>query len=279
MMFFQRFNIIKFGILLSLGLAGQISAQECISQNNTFKAGEEISYVISYDWFVIWTDVAEVTLSISDTIYKGSPAYKYSALGETFRNWNWIFEVKDEFESVVDKKTLKPFYSKRVIRENKYRKFDNYQYDFDKLVAYSNVSRDNESFKRDSLPITPCTFDIMSALLYTRNIDFSSYQEGDSIPITIILDKESYPIYFRYLGIEDFKFKKIGTFECIKFQVMLIEGDMFDEGDEMLVWVTNDKNHIIIAAESPILVGSVKTRVSKIRNNRYPLTSFTRKEK
>lgn len=253
-------------------------SQDCVSDNHTFKPGETITYVISYDWFVIWTDVGEVTVSIEDTSFQGNPAYKYAALGETYKSWNWIFRVKDEFISLVDQKDLKPYYSRRVIRENRYRKYDNYHYDFEKQVAYAHVSRDNQKFTSDTIPINGCTFDIMSALLYARNIDFSRYNEGDSIPITIMLDKESYPIYFRYLGIDEYKMKHVGTFECIKFKIMLIEGDMFDEGEDMIVWATNDKNRIVVFAESPIKVGSVKARLVKVRNNRYPVTSLTRKK-
>jgi hypothetical protein len=94
-----------------------------------------------------------------------------------------------------------------------------------------------------------------------------------------MLDEESFPIYFRYMGIEDFKLKHVGTFECIKFRVMLVEGDMFNEGEHMTVWATNDKNRIVVYATSPILVGSVKARLVNVKNNRYPLTSLKKKKR
>ena len=277
MIYLRNFKNTTLFLLMLMVLPCRIAAQECTSSNETFKSGEEITYIISYDWFVIWTEVGELTVSITDTSYNGNPAYKYYGLGETYKSWNWIFKVKDEFQTVVDKETLKPYSSSRKIRENNYRKYDDYYYNFDESVAYAHVSKDNKTFKIDTLPIDGCTFDIMSALLYARNIDFTQYEVGDTIPLTIILDKESFPIYFRYLGIEDYKLKHVGTFECIKFKVMLIEGEMFHEGEDMVVWATNDKNRIVVYATSPILVGSVKAKIKKIRNNRFPLTSLKRK--
>jgi hypothetical protein len=257
--------------LVFTGSQNSSYAQECTASNSTFNIGEEITYVISYDWFVIWTEVGEVKLTITDTSFNGMPAYRFYALGETYKSWNWIFKVKDEFESIVDKNTLKPFSSHRNIREGKYRQWDNYTYHYEDSIAIATNSTNDNPVTTDTLPINPCTFDIMGALLYARNIDFSGFEVGDKIPVTVLLDKEAYPIYFRYLGIEDYKLKHVGTFECIKFSIMLIEGEMFHEGENMVVWATNDQNRIVIYAESPILVGSVKARISNIKNNRYPI--------
>jgi len=267
-------------LLVFLGFSdGRLNAQNCRAGNTTFKSGEELDYIVAYDWFVIWTDVGNVKLTISDTTFGNEPAYKFKALGTTFKNWDWIFKVRDRFETVVDDKTLKPYSAIREIREGNYRQYDKYIYNFNHNVAYARNKTNEKPITLDTIPITGCTFDIMSALLYARNVDFTKYNIGDSIPISILLDKESYPIYFRYLGIENFKLKHVGEFECIKFSVMLIEGEMFHEGEDMTIWATNDRNRIVVYAESPILVGSVKARLTSIKNNRYPLTSLKKKVK
>ncbi len=252
-------------------------AQKCNSTNVTFKSGEEVTYIVSYDWFIIWTEVGEIKLTINETAFNDKPAYAFVGLGETYKSWDWIFKVRDRFETIIDTKTLKPYSASRDIREGNYRQYDYYLYDYEKAKAFAkNKTRDNP-MTLDTLSIHDCTFDIMSALLYARNIDFSKHKVGDTIPITVLLDKESYPIYFRYLGVENYKLKHVGVFECIKFSVLLIEGEMFHEGENMTVWATNDKNHIVVYAESPILVGSVKVRLSEVKNNRYPFTSLKKK--
>lgn len=260
--------------LLTLSLIHTGTAQECVGTNSTFKSGEELIYTASYNWFVIWTEVAEARLYIDDTTYNGIPAYRFRAEGRTYKKWDWIFKVRDRFETVVDKNTLRPLTSLRHIREGNYRQNEFYIYNYDDTVAYAKNKTNDNPTTLDTIKYTSCTFDIMSALLYARNIDFANHQIGDEIPVTILLDKELYPITIKYLGIEEKKIKHIGKFECIKFAVMLIAGETFKEGDTMLAWATNDKNKIVVYAESPIIVGEVNVRLAGIKNNRYPLTSL-----
>jgi len=273
-----RLVILKLLVLVFVTFSIQnLRAQVCKGSNTTFRSGEEVTYIVSYDWFVIWTEVGEITLSINESEFQNKPAYTFVGLGETYKSWDWIFKVRDRFETVVDENTLKPYSSCRDIKEGNYRQYDYYLYNFEDNEVIAKNKTNDKPMTIDTLPVTSCTFDIMSALLYARNIDFSKHKIGDSIPITIMLDKESYPIYFRYQGIEDYKLKHIGVFECVKFSVMLIEGEMFHEGENMTVWATNDKNHIVVYAESPILVGSVKVRLAEVKNNRYPFTSIKKR--
>jgi hypothetical protein len=261
-------------VLIPFLLLNGIRAQQCTAQNFTFKSGEEIVYIISYDWFIIWTEVGEVKMTINETEFEGKPAYRYTGYGQTFKNWDIFFKVRDKFETVIDKNTLQPFQSSRTIREGNYRQNDQYTFDHKNGVVFTQNKTNDRPQTFDTLTMKSCTFDIMSALIYARNIDFSKYKKGDSIPITVLLDKEMYPIYFRYQGIENFKVKHVGTFECIKFSVMLVEGEMFHEGENMTIWATNDKNHMVVYAESPILVGSVRVQIADVKNNRYPFTSL-----
>ena len=42
----------------------------------------------------------------------------------------------------------------------------------------------------------------------------------------------------------------------------------------MNVWVSDDPNHLLLRAESPIAVGTIKVDMMGYRNLRYPLTSL-----
>ena len=57
-------------------------------------------------------------------------------------------------------------------------------------------------------------------------------------------------------------------------ETSVLFNDSDDEGDTLTVWATNDENRIPVYAETPIIVGSVKMRLSYIRNNRYPISAF-----
>lgn len=255
---------------ISASLKGQDTA--CYQQNKTFSTEEKLSYVVAYNWFVVFSEVGLVDFTIRNDKFKGVPAYHFRAEGKTFNWWDSFFKVRDSYETWVRKDNMRPMYFQRNTKEGDYRQHENYIFEGDSLIYRKNKTYDNP-FSYDTIKIDGCTQDVLSALLYTRNFDFSKFKKNDKIPISVALDNEVYDLYFRYLGIEDKKVKGLGTFECLKFTVLLVEGTMFSGGEDMILWVTNDKNHIPVYVQSPIVIGSVRCRLSKIQGNRYPLTS------
>lgn len=80
-------------------------------------------------------------------------------------------------------------------------------------------------------------------------------------------------MYVRYLGKETIK-TRYGKFRCIKFKPLLLKGSIFEGGEKMTVWVTDDGNRLPVRIESPITVGSIKVDMMSYYNLRYPLTSL-----
>jgi hypothetical protein len=89
----------------------------------------------------------------------------------------------------------------------------------------------------------------------------------------MFLDNEVYNLYLRYMGKEVVK-TKYGKFRTIKFKPLLLKGTIFEGGEKMTVWITDDGNHYPVRIESPISVGSVKVDMMEYRNNRYPVTAL-----
>ncbi len=88
-------------------------------------------------------------------------------------------------------------------------------------------------------------------------------------PSICFLDDEVYNLYIRYIGKEIIK-TRYGKFRAIKFKPMLIKGTIFEGGEKMTVWVSDDRNHIPLRIESPITVGSVKVDMMGYKNLRSP---------
>ncbi len=118
-----------------------------------------------------------------------------------------------------------------------------------------------------------CIQDVLSAISYARNIDFNKYKPNDKIPFTMFLDNGVFNMYIRYLGKETVK-TKYGKFRAFKFKPLLLKGTIFQGGEKMTVWVSDDANHIPIRIESPIVVGKVKVDMMRSKNLRHPLTSL-----
>jgi hypothetical protein len=57
---------------------------------------------------------------------------------------------------------------------------------------------------------------------------------------------------------------------------MMATGNVFADAYPMYVWVTDDRNHLPILAETKVIVGSVKMELIEYRNLKNPLTAKLR---
>ena len=128
-------------------------------------------------------------------------------------------------------------------------------------------------FVNDTIRLEKCGYDVMTMIYIARNLDYEGLKKGDKIPITLILDNQAHDSYIEYLGKENLEVDELGEFRCIKFAPLLIEGTIFNAGDGMTVYVTDDQNKVPLLIETPILVGSIKAKVSSMEGLKYPLTS------
>lgn len=263
--------VIALFMLIHIPLVAQDSVN-CAGENKTFLPGEEYTYVIAYNWFVVFSEVGMVKFTVKKDRIFDQDAYHFIGEGRTFNWWDKFFRVRDKYESWVREDNLRPLFFQRNTREGSWRQHESYTFQGDSLIFRKSKVKE-DPIRYDTIPINSCTWDVMSAILYTRNFDYSGYNIGDKIPVAVALDERVYDLYFRYQGVEELKVKGLGTFECLKFSVLLVEGTMFHEGENMVLWVTNDKNQIPVYVESPILIGNIKARLVSIKGNQFPLDS------
>lgn len=239
-----------------------IAQKDCPVNNNTFKAGEKFEYKIYYSWGAIWMAAGEASFSSELTELNNKKVYHFVGLGATYPKYDWFFKVRDRYESYADTFSLKPLRFKREAHEGGSYTFDDYVFDWKKKKVYTAEKRNRKTTKVDSVNITSCTNDVMTAIFYARCLDFSAYKPNDTISITFVLDGKVYPSYIRYLGKETIKTDLLGTVRCIKFRPKLIEGTLFKGGEGMTVWVTDDDNRMPVYVVTPIIVGTVRVHIS-----------------
>jgi hypothetical protein len=177
--------------------------------------------------------------------------------------------VRDRYETYIDAETMLPVKFIRNVDEGGYKIYNNVTFNQKIGQAIST----NGVYK-----VPNCIQDVLSAIFYARNIDYSKHNPGDKIPFSMFLDDEVFNLYVRYIGKERIT-TKYGTFNTIKFSPLLIEGTIFKGGEKMMVWVTDDANHIPVRVDSPILVGSVKVDLVGFEKLRNPMTSLIKKNK
>jgi hypothetical protein len=261
-------NKIIFGLiiifLLSSHTSGNDDSDFCGLRNSSFLAGEVITMRVFYSAAGMYIGAGEAIFTTALEKFNGKTAYHCLGDGKTYSFFDNFFKVRDRYESYIDTSSMLPIKFIRNVDEGGYKIYNNVTFNHRAGTAVST----NGVFK------TPgCLQDVVSAMYYARNINFEKYREGDKIPFNMFLDDEVYQLYIRYIGKETVK-TRYGKFRAIKLKPLLIKGTIFEGGEKMTVWVSDDPNHLILRVESPIAVGSVKVDMYGYKNLRYPLTSL-----
>lgn len=252
-------------VLLVTVLSSLSPADEfCGLRNRAFEDGENISFNVFYSVIGLYVNAGSANFTVTLDHVNNRPAYHVVGVGSSNPSYDWIFKVRDRYESYIDTASLQPLKFIRNIDEGGFKKYENVTFNHQANTAVTT----NGVFK-----VPNCVQDVLSAVYYARNIDFNKYESGDKIPFTMFLDNEVYNLYIKYLGKETVK-TRYGKFRAIKFKPLLVKGTLFEGGEKMTVWVSDDANHIPLRVESPIVVGSVKVDMMQYRNLRYPLSSL-----
>ncbi|MCG8698031.1 MAG: DUF3108 domain-containing protein, partial [Bacteroidales bacterium] len=160
---FQRINAVILVLLSTITIYCQ--SENCDVINTSFQDGEELTFKVFYNWFVVFADVGEATMKVEkDNIYN-KEAYHFYADGKSNSWWDNFFEVRDRYEAWVDPHTLRPYLFQRNIKEGTFKQHVSYVFNPEDTTAYSKYKVNNDKLKQDTLKITPCTYDVMSSLL------------------------------------------------------------------------------------------------------------------
>lgn len=239
-------------------------AQLCGIKNNAFQDGEKVTMKVFYSTLGMYIGAGEANFTTTIERFNGKPTYHCVGDGKSYSFFDNFFRVRDRYESYIDTASLLPYKFIRNVDEGGYKNYNNVSFNQKSNTAVST----NGVFK-----VTNCIQDVVSAVYYARNIDFDKYKVNDKIPFDMFLDDEVYHLFIRYLGKEKIK-TRYGKFNAIKFKPLLIKGTIFEGGEKMDAWVSDDPNHLLLRVESPIAVGSIKVDMMSYRNLRYPLTSL-----
>ncbi len=231
--------------------------------NKAFEAGEKLTYRIHYGF----VDAGEAVIEVKNSPYTfdGREAYHIVGLGRSLGAFNWVFKVRDRYETYMDKSGLFPHRFIRDVNEGGYTIHQDYTFNQKKRAVRTHSKKEFA---------TPAFVqDMLSSFYYARTLDYSNARVGDVFTIMTYLDDEIFPLKIKYMGKEEVKMRQ-GTFRCLKFVPVIQEGRIFKDEEDMKVWITDDANHIPILVESKILVGSIKMEVVEYEGLKNPIAKI-----
>ena len=238
-------------------------------ENLPFKSGEKLSYILNYTWGGIITDVGSATCVTTNK----DGVYNVLLTGKSYRFFDLFFKVREHFETKFDSKTLRPISFYRSASEGRYRLKNNLTFNNETYTIKSRIQKYDRTPIDTLLKGTKETFDLVSLIFNYRAMDMSQLVVNKAVPFEFVIDNKIYHLYFIYKGKERKKISGMGTYSTLKFSAAVVSGNIFSGEEELYIWVSDDNNRIPLFFESPIRVGKVQGRISKIEGNKYPITS------
>jgi hypothetical protein len=110
---------------------------------------------------------------------------------------------------------------------------------------------------------------MLSGFFLARTYDLGSAREGQIFTVPTIVDGEMYDLKIKFKGREMIK-STWGKIRCLKFVPVLQKGRIFKKEEDMVVWLSDDENHIPIRAKAEILFGSLKVDLLAYKGIMHP---------
>lgn len=221
-------------------------------KHNAFKNGEQLEYRLHYG--LINAGTAKLEVKKLDKKIAGREVYHIVGSGKTKGAFDWFFKVRDTYETYLDVDGVFPWMFTRDVNEGGYKIKQTYKF------AQSKNKVDNGEGKSFETPNG--IQDMLSSFYYARSIDYSNAKIGETFTIWSFVDDEIWPLKIRYMGKD--KIKVSGDkYEALKFHPVVQEGRLFENEEDVTVWISDDENKIPLLAQGSVLVGSVKMELTK----------------
>jgi uncharacterized protein DUF3108 len=260
---FDSKKIVSLSCLLMLSLRLLAQNEFCSCRNTSFREEEKLTFRVFYNVGFVWINAGNAHFTTKTDEMNGHKVFHITGDGRTAKSYVF-YKVNDKYETYIDKETMLPMRFVRNVNEGGFKIHQDVTFNQKKGQAVSD---------KKNYPIPKCTQDVLSAIFFARNIDYNKYKPGDKIQFNMFLDNKVYNLYIKYLGKEKID-TKMGYYNAIKIAPLLIEGTIFKDGEKMIIWVSDDDNHVPLRVETPIVVGSIKVDLMDYENLRNPFSSI-----
>lgn len=270
----------KLSLVLALALVmgaydalAQVYANSDNKGDIAFAAGERLEYAVGYKVGMVNVDVATVRFDVTSGKVDGTECFHVRATGDVNKKYTWFYNLHDVYDTWLDKRDLRPVYFSNDLSEGDYRFKSSYRYDWDAMMVSTkaqNLSRPD--VRRKSFPLSEVSYDAVSLFYNIRSVDVGAMTPGRPYPLEVVFADTVRNINYRFEGRQRVSLGGLGRIETLVFKCELADasGNSFDDGSEFTIWISDDRNRIPIAVDSPIKVGSVKVRLVAYRGLKFP---------
>ena len=254
-----------FGVLfLILALSRLTNAQGDVKfrklDNKAFTVGEKLTFDVKYGF--VTAGVATMAVPRLKRI-SGRQVYNITFDVNSVPSFDWIYKVRDHYETYVDVEGLFPWRFEQHIREGHFsRDFSAF---FDQRNCIAKTTGGEYKIPR-------YVNDIVSAFYYARTLNFSKLKYGETIQLKNFYKDTVYTLDVKYLGTEKTTVPA-GTFNCIVVEPIIVKGGLFKSEGSIFVWLSDDELHVPVKVKTKVLIGSIDAVLTNYQGLAGKLTS------
>lgn len=263
-MFINKIILVTVAILTISFASGDAFAQSSDDfrkiENKAFKEGEKLTFDIKYGF--VTAGIATMHVQRTRRI-SGRNAFQIVFEVNTVPSFDWIYKVRDRYETYLDVEGLFPWRFEQHIREGSYSR------DFS---AFFDQRRGIAKTSKGEYEVPLYVNDILSAFYIARTYDYSTMKINDVIKMQNFYKDKVHDLDVKYLGRERITVPA-GTFDCIIVEPLVQEGGLFKSEGTIVIWLSDDELKIPVRVKTKVIVGSIDAELSKFEGLAGKLTS------
>lgn len=262
-------NVMPVVLFCAVFLYGQVAHAQNLAPEKldslVFAVGEEVHYDVLYTWGFLQIKAGKVQFKVQQTPQQQADSiYHLKSIGLSLPRYDWIFQVRDTFESWVQMPAFKPLYYRRSTHEGNYSVQNSLQLEPPYIISHRQNSR--TALQVDSMAYVSDRFDLQTAVYFVRQIDFSKLKKQDIVRLNVIIDGKPYNMSIQNMGVETVQ-QKGKKYDCYHLVTNVIEGSIFKAHQKIDIWLSADNQRIPIKVEAPIIVGRVHVELDEVVGN------------
>lgn len=256
----------KIILLLFLAAVSLTSPAQCAMKNTAFKAGEQLSYNLYFNWKFVWYKVGKANMSVSNSRYDGKDAYLCKLTATSNGKLDKYFYMRDTLISYVTHQ-LEPLYFRKGAHEGK-------RYTVDEVWHKRSGSNNKIKIRRlhNDKSITTkeethsdCIFDMLSTFLRARSFISSGWQRGHQTKLKVVSGSEVCPGIITYKGIETVKADNGKKYSCMKMEYLVYKKKKKKYERLGTIFITDDSHHIPVRIDFNLRFGSAKAFLTSMK--------------
>ncbi len=262
-----------FVITLLIVLSGfTIDRQEIypVLKNESFSRGEVIRFKMTYGFIT----VGKGSVSIQPEYYRVNDrdCFKVDVRGRTVGVADWFANVDDLYGAFVDTAALVPHQFYRSVRQGNYKKDEWTNFDqVNRKIEVKTLDSKTGKLKEPRYYDAPGQVrDMIAGFLFLRNMDISRLAKGDTLSVKGFYEDEFYDLKIIYHGKETIRVKA-GKIRTVVFKPVMPKNKVFEDGNSVTVWFSDDKNRIPVKINTAMFIGNAGVELTDYSGLKNPL--------